>query len=145
MLPRGRRRARGPRPHLLPADARHPTGRGRADGRAGLPRRRHAAAAGRGSAPRGGRAGARAAGPRSREGRRRRAVSDFARVASAADVPAGAARVVNVGGRSIALCHVEGDAIYAIDNVCTHDDGPLGDGTLHADRVECPLHGALFD
>ena len=72
-------------------------------------------------------------------------MSDFARVASAADVPAGAARVVNVGGRSIALCHVEGDAIYAIDNVCTHDDGPLGDGTLHADRVECPLHGALFD
>lgn len=72
-------------------------------------------------------------------------MSDFTRAAAAADVPAGEARVVEVDGRSIALCHVDGDAIYAVDNVCTHDDGPLGDGTLHGDRVECPRHGALFD
>ncbi len=72
-------------------------------------------------------------------------MSDFVRVAREADVPAGTARVVTVDGHSIALCHVDGDAIYAIDNVCSHDGGPLGDGTLHADRVECPRHGALFD
>lgn len=72
-------------------------------------------------------------------------MTNFVRAASAADVPAGEARVVEVGGRSIALCHIDGDTIYAIDNVCSHDQGPLGDGSLHDDRVECPRHGALFD
>ena len=72
-------------------------------------------------------------------------MSEYVRAARAADVPAGEARVVEIGARSVALCHVAGDAIYAIDNLCTHDDGPLGDGTLHGDRVECPRHGALFD
>jgi 3-phenylpropionate/trans-cinnamate dioxygenase ferredoxin subunit len=72
-------------------------------------------------------------------------MSDYTRAASAGDVPEGEARVVEIDGRSIALCHVKGDAIYAIDNVCSHDDGPLGNGTLHGDRVECPRHGALFD
>jgi len=72
-------------------------------------------------------------------------MSDYQTAASAADVPAGQARVVEIDGRSIALCHVDGDTIYAIDNVCSHDDGPLGSGLLHGDRVECPRHGALFD
>ena len=72
-------------------------------------------------------------------------MSDFRQAVSAADVPTGQARVVEIDGRSIALCHVDGDTIYAVDNVCSHDDGPLGDGTLHGDRVECPRHGALFD
>ena len=72
-------------------------------------------------------------------------MTNFVRAASAAEVPAGEARVVEVSGRSIALCHVDGDTIYAIDNVCSHDEGPLGDGSLHGGRVECPRHGALFD
>ena len=72
-------------------------------------------------------------------------MSHFVHAARTADVPPGEARVVEVAGRSIALCHVDGDAIYAIDNLCTHDNGPLGDGSLHGDRVECPRHGALFD
>lgn len=72
-------------------------------------------------------------------------MSHYEAAVSAGDVPAGQARIVEIGGRSIALCHVDGDAIYAIDNVCSHDEGPLGDGTLHGDRVECPRHGALFD
>lgn len=72
-------------------------------------------------------------------------MSEYVRAASAQDVPAGEARVVEIDGRSLALCHVDGEAIYAIDNVCSHDNGPLGNGTLHGDRVECPRHGALFD
>lgn len=60
----------------------------------------------------------------------------------------GTARVVEIDGQSIALCHVEADAgggVYAIENRCTHDDGPLGEGELDGDRIECPRHGALFD
>ena len=38
----------------------------------------------------------------------------------------GTARVVEVSGQSIALCRVEDGDLYAIENRCTHDDGPLG-------------------
>ena len=34
---------------------------------------------------------------------------------------------------------------YCIDDVCTHDGGPLGEGELIEDQIECPRHGALFD
>lgn len=61
------------------------------------------------------------------------------------EIEPGTARVVEVGGQSIALCRVEDGDLYAIENRCTHDDGPLGEGELEGDRIECPRHGALFD
>lgn len=61
------------------------------------------------------------------------------------EIMPGTARVVEVGGQSIALCRVEDGELYAIENRCTHDDGPLGEGELEGDRIECPRHGALFD
>lgn len=66
------------------------------------------------------------------------------RVAALADVPQGALRVVLCGGRSLAVANVDGE-VYAIDNVCTHDNGPLGEGTLRGARIVCPRHGAAFD
>ena len=66
------------------------------------------------------------------------------RVGSASDVPAGEVRVVDCRGRSLALSNVDG-AYYAIDNRCTHDNGPLGEGTLRNGRILCPRHGAAFD
>jgi len=68
----------------------------------------------------------------------------YERVAARSDVPAGRVRVFEVGERSIALANVGGD-FFAIDNLCTHDGGPLGEGTLAGDQVECPRHGARFD
>ena len=61
------------------------------------------------------------------------------------EIEPGTARVVEVAGQSIALCRVEDGDLYAIENRCTHDDGPLGEGELDGDRIECPRHGALFD
>ncbi|MEX2446883.1 MAG: non-heme iron oxygenase ferredoxin subunit [Dehalococcoidia bacterium] len=66
------------------------------------------------------------------------------RVASAADIPAGEVRVVECEGRSLALSNVDGE-LHAIDNLCTHDGGPLGEGQLRNGRVICPRHGAAFD
>ena len=54
-------------------------------------------------------------------------MSRFVTVAKAEAVPENRAVIVEVGGRSIALCRIANDAIYAIDNVCTHDNGPLFD------------------
>ena len=67
------------------------------------------------------------------------------RVASVTDIPEGEVRVVMCAtGRSLAVSNIEGD-LFAIDNVCTHDDGPLGEGRLLRGRVICPRHGAAFD
>ncbi len=71
-------------------------------------------------------------------------MSEYVKVASVSDVPLGQARVVQVGETRVALCHVDG-AFYAIDDVCTHDGGDLGDGELDGDQIECPRHGARFD
>ena len=59
-------------------------------------------------------------------------------------MPEGEVRVVECGGRSLALSNI-GGTLHAIDNVCTHDGGPLGEGRLRGDRVLCPRHGAAFD
>ena len=68
----------------------------------------------------------------------------FETVTTKDSIPAGQVRVFQAGGRSIAVANVDG-VFYAIDNICTHDRGPLGEGTLAGDQVECPRHGARFD
>ncbi len=65
-------------------------------------------------------------------------------VTKSSDVEPGQVKVFSVGGKSICLANV-GGTFYAIDNICTHDKGPLGEGTLVGDQVECPRHGARFD
>ena len=60
------------------------------------------------------------------------------------DLPAGQARVVLVQGKRLALCHVDG-TVYAVDDTCSHDGGPLGEGRLNGFAIECPRHGARFD
>jgi len=44
-----------------------------------------------------------------------------------------------VGGDSYAVCNVDGD-VYALDGVCPHAGGPLGQGALHGDTIVCPWH-----
>lgn len=68
----------------------------------------------------------------------------FETVAKVADTAPGTITVHEVGGIRIALCNVNGK-YYAIDDVCTHDGGPLDQGELEGQLVECPRHGARFD
>jgi len=71
-------------------------------------------------------------------------LTGFVKLAKTNEIPTGEARTYDVADESIALCNVEG-RFYAIDNVCTHDDGPLGDGKLIGCEIQCPRHGARFD
>lgn len=66
-------------------------------------------------------------------------------VARVDDVEPGAVKIVMAGSRRLALCHTEDGRFYAIDDVCTHDGGPLGEGELFECEIECPRHGARFD
>jgi 3-phenylpropionate/trans-cinnamate dioxygenase ferredoxin subunit len=68
----------------------------------------------------------------------------FVKVAAAKDVVEGQVRVVVANGKRIALCMSDGK-LHAIDDRCTHDNGPLGEGQLVAGEIECPRHGARFD
>ena len=60
------------------------------------------------------------------------------------DVPPGTAKVYEVGDRFVAVCNVEG-TLYAVDDVCTHDEGSLDQGELDGFEIECPRHMARFD
>lgn len=68
----------------------------------------------------------------------------FRRVADVSEIRPGAARVFDVGNREIAVCNVDGE-LYAIDNVCSHDEGSLDQGEVIGCEIECPKHGARFD
>ncbi len=46
--------------------------------------------------------------------------------------------------RLVALFNVGGQ-FFAIDDVCTHDGGPLAEGMLENHTIACPRHGAKFD
>ncbi|HVM24737.1 MAG TPA: Rieske 2Fe-2S domain-containing protein [Candidatus Limnocylindrales bacterium] len=73
------------------------------------------------------------------------ATGGFVTVARTADVAPGTVRVVELDGRSLCIGLTEDGEWGAIDNVCTHDGGTLGEGELDDTGVECPRHGARFD
>jgi 3-phenylpropionate/trans-cinnamate dioxygenase ferredoxin subunit len=71
-------------------------------------------------------------------------MSDFQFAAKAADLPEGGKLLVEIDGQMVALFRVEG-RFYALDDVCTHDGGPLAEGELCGFAIACPRHGAKFD
>jgi 3-phenylpropionate/trans-cinnamate dioxygenase ferredoxin subunit len=71
-------------------------------------------------------------------------MGEFFKVAKASELPPGGKKLVEVDGIPVALFNVDGE-FYAIEDVCTHDGGPLAEGELEGDQIECPRHGARFD
>ena len=68
----------------------------------------------------------------------------FVKVAETKDIQSTKMKAVEVAGENVCLINVEG-IYYAIGNVCTHEGGPLAEGTLEGYEVECPWHGSKFD
>jgi 3-phenylpropionate/trans-cinnamate dioxygenase ferredoxin component len=69
---------------------------------------------------------------------------EFVTVATTDELAPGERIVVEYKDNYIAIFQV-GDRYYAIEDVCTHDDGPLAHGHLDGTVIECPRHGARFD
>ena len=65
-------------------------------------------------------------------------------VAKASELPVGKFKPVLVQGKRLLVCHTN-EGFFAVDDTCTHDDGPLADGWLEGQAIECPRHGARFD
>ena len=71
-------------------------------------------------------------------------LKEWVEVASPKDIPPGRVKVVQAKGERLALANVHGQ-YFAVQDRCTHDDGPLGEGELLGEEIECPRHGARFD
>lgn len=65
-------------------------------------------------------------------------------VVDVADLAPGELRAVEVGGRSVLVCHAEG-AYYALENRCPHAGVPLDQGRLEGCVLQCPFHGGSID
>ncbi len=68
----------------------------------------------------------------------------YVTVAQVDQIPPGTCRTVEVEGIYLALCNVDG-IFLAVDNTCPHAGGPLGEGALEGDVLECPWHGWRFN
>lgn len=71
-------------------------------------------------------------------------MSDFFKVATVTDLPDPGKLTLEVEDSVVVLFRV-GGRFYCIDDVCTHDGGPLGEGRLCGHAIACPRHGAQFD
>ncbi len=71
-------------------------------------------------------------------------MSAWVRVAGVEEIPLGTGKEFAAAGRVVAIFHVEGE-FYALDGVCPHAGGPLGNGRLQGNVVTCPWHGWQFD
>jgi len=71
-------------------------------------------------------------------------MANFVKIAQTSEIPAGQGKCVEVDGKRIAIFNVDG-AFYAVDDVCKHQGGPLGEGELNGKIVTCPWHGWEYD
>ncbi|MGE0243913.1 MAG: Rieske (2Fe-2S) protein [Nitrososphaeraceae archaeon] len=70
--------------------------------------------------------------------------NNYTKVGNLKDFQEGSLIKVEVKGKSIVLAMVNGQ-IHAMDSVCSHQGGPLENGTLEGYDITCPLHYAVFD
>lgn len=68
----------------------------------------------------------------------------YYKICSVVDIPPGERVLFEIDGLSIAIFLISG-TYYAIGDVCSHDNGPIGEGELDGKELVCPRHGARFD
>lgn len=71
-------------------------------------------------------------------------MSRFVKAAQVDDITPGNRKIVEVDGEFIAIFNVDGQ-YHAIEDTCSHDDGPVAEGDLEGHVIVCPRHGARFD
>ena len=69
---------------------------------------------------------------------------DYIDIAPSDQLSDGERLFVEISGKSIVLLNLAGK-LFAIGDVCSHDNGPVGDGEIEDSEIICPRHGARFD
>jgi 3-phenylpropionate/trans-cinnamate dioxygenase ferredoxin component len=71
-------------------------------------------------------------------------MSKFIEVAKKSQIPEAGAIGVVAGGTAIALVKLE-DEVYALQDTCPHEAGPLSEGEVIGEEIECPWHRSCFN
>ena len=71
-------------------------------------------------------------------------MSKFVKVATISEIDDQSAKLLEIEGKRIALFNLEGQ-FYALDDTCPHASGPLSEGSIEDEDVECPWHGSRFN
>jgi len=71
-------------------------------------------------------------------------MSYFIKAAELAEVTETKPKILTLQGRQIAIFRI-GDEIHALENVCPHRGGPIGEGMIKDGKVTCPWHDWTFD
>ena len=69
---------------------------------------------------------------------------EYMEIAPASELPNGERLFVEIEGRPIVIFNIAGQ-FFAIGDICSHDDGPLGDGDVEGLNIVCPRHGGEFE
>lgn len=69
---------------------------------------------------------------------------EFVQVGTTDEIKNGERLFVEIDGNPIVVINLNGQ-YYAIADVCSHDDGPVGEGSIEGFEIICPRHGARFD
>jgi 3-phenylpropionate/trans-cinnamate dioxygenase ferredoxin subunit len=70
--------------------------------------------------------------------------TQFVRACALADLPDEGALGVEIDGLPVAVVRVGGE-VFALYDVCSHEEVPLSEGEIYDHTVECWLHGSCFD
>jgi 3-phenylpropionate/trans-cinnamate dioxygenase ferredoxin component len=71
-------------------------------------------------------------------------VAKFVKVGRADEIGPGEKKIYEVDGIMVVVVNLDGE-YFCLEDVCTHDGGPLGEGPLDGGQIVCPRHGARFD
>jgi len=69
---------------------------------------------------------------------------EYVEVAPASELPNGERLFVEIADRPLVIFNIAGQ-FFSIGDVCSHDDGPVGEGDISGYNITCPRHGAEFD
>ena len=69
---------------------------------------------------------------------------EYVEIAPAGELPSGERMFVEINGKPIVIFNIAG-SYFSIADVCSHDDGPVGEGQIEGFNITCPRHGAQFD
>ena len=69
---------------------------------------------------------------------------EFVEIAPVSELPNGERLFVEIEGKPLVIFNIA-DRFFSIGDVCSHDDGPVGEGDIEGYNITCPRHGAQFD
>jgi 3-phenylpropionate/trans-cinnamate dioxygenase ferredoxin subunit len=69
---------------------------------------------------------------------------EYVEIVPASELPNGERLFFEIEGKPIVIFNIAGQ-LFSIGDICSHDDGPVGEGDIEGFNITCPRHGGEFD